>query len=293
MSIWQRAWEGVLGLLALLGLVLVLTTSGDLLAGVLAQAGQLGLVAMGLGLSLRTGTPNLAVGALSGLSAALVAFTTEAGMPLPIAILLAFALAGLAGGVMSVFTMSLSAPAWAVSLGAAVVCEAFVFALLGGRTIPLPSGADYPGVLGFAVFAVVSVAGGLLWNRQEVREDLGAGRPGAVVGLAGSSLLAAAGGIALLMRLGATPTGDPGFYTTVFALAAVLLGGTSPYGRHAGVAGTVLGVLILAAAQGRLAYHGAPAWVFMLVMGAVMMIGLGASKLIDALRAGELSPGPS
>ncbi|NUP78184.1 MAG: hypothetical protein HOV96_11635, partial [Nonomuraea sp.] len=122
MSIWQRAWEGVLGLLALLGLVLVLTTSGDLLAGVLAQAGQLGLVAMGLGLSLRTGTPNLAVGALSGLSAALVAFTTEAGMPLPIAILLAFALAGLAGGVMSVFTMSLSAPAWAGSPTTAPRC---------------------------------------------------------------------------------------------------------------------------------------------------------------------------
>ncbi|NUP62507.1 MAG: hypothetical protein HOW71_10060 [Nonomuraea sp.] len=81
--------------------------------------------------------------------------------------------------------------------------------------------------------------------------------------------------------------------TTSGDLLAVLLGGTSPYGRHAGVAGTVLGVLILAAAQGRLAYHGAPVWVFMLVMGAVMMIGLGASKLIDALRSGELSPGPS
>ncbi|NUT43710.1 MAG: hypothetical protein HOV86_27335, partial [Thermoactinospora sp.] len=150
MSIWQRAWEGLLGLLALLGLVLVLvTTSGDHLLNVLAQAGQLGLIVMGLGLSLRTGTPNLAVGALAWVSAAFVAFAaTDAGMPLPIALLLALVLAALAGVVMSVFTMVLSAPAWAVSLGAAVVCEALVLALLDGRTIPLPSAAVYPGGLG-------------------------------------------------------------------------------------------------------------------------------------------------
>lgn len=286
MSIWQRAWEGVLALLALLGLALVLASSGgERLVDLLAQAGQLGLVAMGLSLSLRTATPNLAVGALAWLSAAFAAFASDAGMPVPLAMVLALVLAGLAGLVMSVFTMVLSAPAWAVSLGAAVVCEAIVLALLDGRTIPLPVGAIYPGVLGFAVFAVVSVAGGLLWNRQEVRKDLGSGWPGAVLGLAGSSVLAAAGGIALLLRLGEAPPGNQGLYTTVLALAAVLLGGTSPYGERAGVAGTVLGVLILAVAQGLLAYHGAPVWMFMLVMGTMVMIGLGASKLLDALRA--------
>ncbi|MEU5865683.1 hypothetical protein ABZ815_31245 [Nonomuraea sp. NPDC047529] len=286
MSTWQRAWEGVLGLLAVLGLALVLiTTRSELVLDILAQTGQLGLIVMGFGLSLRTGTPNLAVGAVAAASGAFVASTATAGVPLPLAMLLAFVLAGLAGVAMSVFTMVLSAPAWAVTLGAAVVCEALVVALLGGGTIPLETAALYPGPLGFAVFAVVSIAGGLLWTRQEVRKDLGAGWPGAVLGLAGSSMLAAAGGIALLLRLGAATPGSQGLYSTVFALAAVLLGGTSPYGERAGVAGTVLGVLILAVAQGLLAYLGAPVWVFMLVMGMVVLIGLGASRLLDALRA--------
>ncbi|RSN08586.1 hypothetical protein DMB42_21525 [Nonomuraea sp. WAC 01424] len=286
MSTWQRAWEGVLGLLAVLGLALVLvTTRSELVLDILAQTGQLGLIVMGFGLSLRTGTPNLAVGAVASVSGAFVAFTTTAaGVPLPLAMLLALVLAGLAGVVMSVFTMVLSAPAWAVSLGAAVVCEAVAAALLDGRTIPLETAGLYPGPLGFAVFAVISIAGGLLWTRQEVRADLGGGWPGAVLGLAGSSVLAAAGGIALLMRLGAATPGSQGLYTTVFALAAVLLGGTSPYGERAGVAGTVLGLLILALAQGLLAYFGAPMWVFVLVMGAVVLIGLGASRLLDALR---------
>ncbi|MGW2159756.1 ABC transporter permease subunit [Nonomuraea sp. NPDC001699] len=286
MSTWQRAWEGVLGLLAVLGLALVLiTTRSELVLDVLARTGQLGLIVMGFGLSLRTGTPNLAVGAVAAASGAFVASTATAGVPLPLAMLLALVLAGLAGVAMSVFTMVLSAPAWAVTLGAAVVCEALVVALLGGGTIPLETAALYPGPLGFAVFAVVSIAGGLLWTRQEVRKDLGAGWPGAVLGLAGSSMLAAAGGIALLLRLGAATPGSQGLYSTVFALAAVLLGGTSPYGERAGVAGTVLGVLILAVAQGLLAYLGAPVWVFMLVMGMVVLIGLGASRLLDALRA--------
>ncbi|MFI9594133.1 hypothetical protein [Nonomuraea sp. NPDC052265] len=285
MSTWQRAWEGALGLLALLGVALVLiTTRGDHLLDILSQTGQLGLIVMGFGLSLRTGTPNLAVGAVAAASAAFVAFTATAGVPLPLAMLLALVLAGLAGVAMSVFTMALSAPAWAVTLGAAVVCEALVVALLGDGTIPLETAALYPGPLGFAVFAVVSIAGGLLWTRQEVRKDLGAGWPGAVLGLAGSSMLAAAGGIALLLRLGAATPGSQGLYSTVFALAAVLLGGTSPYGERAGVAGTVLGVLILAVAQGLLAYLGAPVWVFMLVMGMVVLAGLGASRLLDALR---------
>ncbi|MFF0867390.1 hypothetical protein ACFYUV_36900 [Nonomuraea sp. NPDC003560] len=285
MSTWQRAWEGVLGLLALLGLALVLiTTVSDRLLDILAHAGQLGLIVMGFGLSLRTGTPNLAVGAVAAASAAFVASTAGAGVPLPLAMLLALVLAGLLGAAMSAFTMLLTAPAWAVTLGAAVVCEAVAVALLDDGTIPLETAALYPGPLGFAVFAVVSIAGGLLWNRQEVRKELGAGWPGAVLGLAGSSMLAAAGGIALLLRLGAAPPGDQGLYSTVFALAAVLLGGTSPYGERAGVAGTVLGVLILAVAQGLLAYLGAPLWVFLLVMGLVVLIGLGASRLLDALR---------
>jgi ribose/xylose/arabinose/galactoside ABC-type transport system permease subunit len=285
-SIWQRGWEGVLGLVVVFGVaVILLTAPGAHLVNVLGWAGQLGLVAAGLALSLRTGTPNLAVGSLSALTSGLVAYAgVELGMPFPVAMVLALVFAVVAGLVMGVLTMLLAAPAWAISLGAAVGCEALLAAITDGRTILMP-GMSYSALLGFAVFAIISVAGGVLWLRQDVRAGLTKGWPAALAGLAGSSALAALGGVALLMRLGAADAGTQGWPITVFALAAVLLGGTSVYGERGAAAGTVLAVLILAIAQGQLNLMNAPAWLFQLALGAVVLVGLAVSRLLEALRA--------
>jgi hypothetical protein len=56
---------------------------------------------------------------------------------------------------------------------------------------------------------------------------------GAVAGLAGSSLLAGLGGVAQLMRLKISQPASAQLLTTM-ALAAVLLGGVSVFGRRAG-----------------------------------------------------------
>ncbi|MET9243611.1 hypothetical protein [Nonomuraea sp. NPDC003709] len=303
MGRWQWVWEGALGVVTVLGLGMVLFTApGGHLLNILASSAPLGLVAVALSLSMRAGTPNLAVGSVAALSGVLIASVVVVlGMPLVVGVLLVILLAALSGLVMGAFTVLLEAPAWAVTLAAAVVCDALSLAFTQARTILLPAAPSLSPVVGFAVFAVVSVAGGLLWARREFRQWLTKGWAGPLVGLAGSCVLAALGGFVLLLRLGAAQPGSQGLFTMVFALAAVLLGGTglpslsSPLngtgavsavadGGRGGVAGTLLAVLILAIVQGELTLLAVPTYVIMIVLGGVVIAGLAVSRALDALR---------
>ncbi|MEV4106800.1 hypothetical protein [Nonomuraea sp. NPDC049695] len=229
MSKWQWAWEGVLGVVTVLALATVLFTAPDgHFLNIVASSAPTGMVAVALSLSLRTGTPNLAVGSVSALSGALIAtFVTVTGMPLIVGLLLVVLLAGIAGLVMGAFTVLLSAPSWAVTLASAVVCDGLLFAVSQGRTVILPDPPSLPPVVGFVLFAVVSVAGGVVWKWRDLRRSLSNEWVGPLAGLAGSCVLAALGGFMLLLRLGAAQPASQGLFTAVFALAAVVLGGTS------------------------------------------------------------------
>ncbi|MFI7640380.1 hypothetical protein [Nonomuraea sp. NPDC049400] len=240
MSKWQWAWEGVLGLVTVLGVVMVLLTAPDgHLLNILALSAPSGLVAVGLSLSLRTGTPNLAVGSVSALSGALIAsLVTVARLPLIVALLLVLLLAGIAGLVMGAFTVLLSAPSWAVTVAAAAVCDALLFAVAQGRAVILADPLVVPPVVGFVAFAVVSVAGGLVWKWRDLRHWLSKEWVGPLAGLAGSCVLAALGGFLLLLRLGAAQPGSQGLSAVVFALAAVVLGGASLSGKRGSPAPT-------------------------------------------------------
>ncbi|MCK2213075.1 hypothetical protein MF672_004575 [Actinomadura sp. ATCC 31491] len=370
MSKWQWAWEGLLGVLLVLGLGMVLVTAptGHVL-NVLAQAAPLGLIASALALSFRAGVPNLAVGAVATLSGVLVATMAEAsGMSLGAALASVLVVAAVAGLVVGAFTVlvsepatasrgaggwagasplpergnrltlqepaggfaapgraggapgqtsggapgqtsggalgraggvagrsqafPMSMPAWAVTLGAGLACDAVSLAITGGRTVPVTQPPSPPQVTWFVVFAVISMAGGAFWAALNVRErlsdaaDAGARRMwlAGTVGMAGSAVLAALGGFVLLVRLGAAQPGAQGTSTVVFALAAVLLGGTSPDGSRSAVTGTLLAVLILAIVQGQLALLNASVWVFYVILAVVVMAGLVVGRLLDALQ---------
>ncbi|MEV6156509.1 hypothetical protein AB0L53_39810 [Nonomuraea sp. NPDC052129] len=276
MRVVVLVWEGLLGL-ATIGMIVVALLSAPSvhLVNVLAQAGPLGLVATGLALSFRAGTPNVAVGSISALTGMVTASLATQGLGWTAAII-AIVLATVGGLVLGLFVAALSAPAWAVTLGAAVACEAMVVAIADGQTISFQLGGDFPGYLWFVLFVIVSLGGALAWSALRLKSVW----LGALVGLGGSSLLAALGGVALLTRLhAASPISS--WTTTFTALAAVLLGGISVHGKRGGVAGTVLAVLFLSLVQGQLALWGTPFWVFMLVTGAVILAALLAGRLAD------------
>jgi ribose/xylose/arabinose/galactoside ABC-type transport system permease subunit len=104
-----------------------------------------------------------------------------------------------------------------------------------------------------------------------------------VAGLTGSSLLAGLGGVALVTYLN---VGDPsagGINLTIIALAAVLLGGVSVFGRRAGVIGTVLGVVIIQTVLFVMNVHAVPSYWLDVPIGAIALFGLGVSRALESI----------
>jgi ribose/xylose/arabinose/galactoside ABC-type transport system permease subunit len=288
-------WEGLLAVIAVALLIgTAALTPHQNLTVALDQAGYVGLVAAGLAFSLRTGSPNLAVGSILSFSTILSAYLiTEQQWSKPAAFILAILLATLIGLLLGILVAVLSVPAWAVTLGAVAVIEAIVLSITRNPVIPVRFTGSYPTALWYGLFFVLSVGGGGLWLVPGVRRALGAGRSpgepgrwtgpraglGAVAGLTVSSFLAGLAAIPVLMHLQAADSS--GTSLTTVAFAAVLLGGVSIFGRRAGVFGTLLGVTIVAIVQTLVAYNDGPFWVSTLVVGLAALLGLGASRGIE------------
>ena len=289
-------WEAVLAFIAV---VLIVATAAMIphqnLTAAFGQAGYLGLVAAGLAFSLRTGSPNLAVGSIVGFSSALSAYLiTEHQWGKPAAMVLAIVLATLIGLVLGLIVAVLSVPAWVVTLAAVAVIQSIPLSLTDGAVIPVRFGGSYPTALWYGLFFMVSVGGGALWLLPGVRRPLaasrGAGDPArwrgpragvaAIAGLTGSSFLAGLAAVPLLMWMQAAESS--GANLTTAALAAVLLGGASVFGRRAGVFGTLLAVTILAIIQMLVAYNDGPSWVSTLVIGLSALLGVAACRGLES-----------
>jgi ribose/xylose/arabinose/galactoside ABC-type transport system permease subunit len=250
-------------------------------------------------LSLRTGTPNLAVPAVAAATGAGYAKLAVNGWPAIAAALLGLLAAVAFGLVLGLVTGVTGLPAWAVSLAGLATAQAVAIELTNGASLILPSRAGLPAVapVWALLFLLVSVGGGALWLVPAVRRlltatgpagqrrrQLGGRLPGALVGFVGSCLLAAAGGIIATGYLRAATAVSVVDLPVVFA--AVLLGGASLFGGRAGVAGTFLGVLALVAIDRVLIVENATFWVRELVFGIVILVGLFVSWLLDLLGGG-------
>jgi ribose/xylose/arabinose/galactoside ABC-type transport system permease subunit len=303
-------WEAFLGLVAIvLVAVLLATEPGRAMTNVLQQAGAIGLLAAGFSLSLRTGTPNLAVGALAGFTGGLAAYLSfNKGWSMAVAMTAGVAAAVAIGIVLGLLIAVLSVPAWAVTFGAASAIEAGLFGLTGSRSLFARISGPYPTGTWFGLFLVVSIGGGLLWLLPGLRRSLSAvrrpGEPGrwggplpglgALVGITGSSFLAGLAGVAnlSLVRV-AEPTA--GSFLGFLAIAAVLLGGASIFGRRAGVTGTASAVMIILVARLMLLIHAEPGWVISLFGALMLLLGLAVSRglesITNALNAPRRPPG--
>lgn len=290
-------WEGVLAFIAV---VLIVATAAmtphQNLTVAFSQAGYVGLVAAGLAFSLRTGSPNLAVGAIVGFSSTLSAYLiTQHQWGKPVAMLLAIVLATLIGLVLGLLVAVLSVPAWVVTLGALAMIQAISLSLTDGTIIPVRFEGSYPTALWYGLFFMVSVGGGALWLIPGIRRPLSASRRlidparwagpragvGAIAGLTGSSFLAGLAAVPLLMRVQSADSTGSSVLTVAFA--AVLLGGTSVFGRRAGVFGTLLAVTILTIVQTLVLYNGVSFWVSTLILGLVTLLGVAACRGLESI----------
>src|SRR6266508_3447522 len=292
------AWEIVL-LLAAAGIWYLLhrnhreTVSGAALRDLMVSAASLGLVTLGMGLSLRAATPNLAVGPIAYASALFFAGHIDRGGALVAATVTAL-LAVAVGAAIVILVVGFHVPGWAASLAAAF--GVIVWIQRHSETVTL-NGAYQPrdhGMYWLLGFAVLALVGGFLGVAKPIRRAVGRFRPVAdpakrrgsgaagltTIAILGSCVFASVGGVLIALHAQAASPVNDGVSLTGLALGAALLGGTSAFGRRGGVFGTVLAVALVVLATQYAAVtnrHVAP---LALAAGAIG-IGLIVTRLVE------------
>jgi ribose/xylose/arabinose/galactoside ABC-type transport system permease subunit len=231
---------------------------GDALKSLLVMIATFGFIALGAGLSLRAAAPNLAVGPVAMAAAVFYAENGDKGVVATAGVV---ALAAFVLGVgLAILVVGFHVPGWAASLAGAFV--AIVWLQKQGSPIPIAGGYQplRHAYLLAGGFAAVAILGGLIGSVKAVRRSVGRFRPiadparrrgGVAAGLTAASLivstmLPAVGGVLIASSetdRQITPT--LGLELTGLALGAVLIGGTSAYGRRGGIFGTVFAVTLL------------------------------------------------
>jgi ribose/xylose/arabinose/galactoside ABC-type transport system permease subunit len=220
----------------------------------LITGAAIGLLAMGAGLTLRAGVPNLALGPIAVAAALQYAEQGDQGLVKAAVPAIIFAVAG--GIVIGLLIVVLHVPGWAATLAAGL--GVIVFNQL--RTAPIRVQGDFDptnqAFFLFGGFALLAVIGGALGTITPLRRWLGAMRStgdpairrGAVVAapvlgsLALSSVFAVGAGILMAAQSSGPVVPGTGIEWTGIAVGLALLAGTSAYGRRGGIFGTLFAV---------------------------------------------------
>jgi len=294
----QLVWEALLGLLLVAALIAG-TVHWHVLRGpgLAATIAMLLLLGGALVLSLRTATPNLAVGIVMSVAALAYLRGLRAGWAVPVALLVVLALALVVGLVMAVLTGPLGLPGWAVSLAAVALLTAYVFGTQGRPETARPDQLWSAGTMDVVAVLVGlgTVAAGVLWQVTGVRRalsgnraaavpaGLGARTVGALVGMVGSTMLAALAGVVFTGYAGFAVT-DNGSGRLVQALAVALLAGASVRGGRGPLAGTVLAAVLLALLDRITVLAGLSIGPRTLITGLALLLGLLAGAAIDLVN---------
>jgi ribose/xylose/arabinose/galactoside ABC-type transport system permease subunit len=291
-------WElvlllGVAGMVYLLRLAQPAALQGNGLRGLFLTTTVLGLVTVGMALSLRAAAPNLALGPVTYAAALFFASNSARGL-LPTAVVTVLLALGV-GLLIAAIVVAFHLPGWAVSLAAAMALIVWIERQRG--SIEVVAGAYRPDshamywVIGFAG---LSVLGGLFGLVKPIRRAVGRFRPVAdparrrgapaaiytAVAICVSSVLAGGAGVLLALYTRTVGPTENGLALTGLALGAALLGGTSIFGRRGGVFGTVFAVALVSTFN---TYTTVKDWRVstLAVAAAVVVLGLLVSRLIE------------
>ncbi len=289
---------------------------------ILRHSCEIGLLALVMTPVILTGGIDLSVGSLMGLSAVVLGkLWRDGGVPLPAAIAATLALGALAGGLNATLITLLRLPPLIVTLG--------TFSLFRGLAEAITHGSDtftgFPAsfqALGqgdwlglpaqLLVFAVVALAVWLLVHRTVFGRSFRAiGYSPEGARYAGLPVLRRLALVYVLAGVGAALAGviftarlnqagaNTGTGYELFAITAVVLGGTSIFGGSGSVHGTLLGWAAVAVLSDSLPYVDWPREVGGMLTGGLLIVALSASVLprfLSTLRAHRQSaraPRPS
>jgi hypothetical protein len=219
----------------------------------LVTGAAIGLLAMGGGLTLRAGVPNLAIGPIA--LAASLQYAGQGDQGLVKAMLPAVLIAAAGALVVGVVILVLHVPGWAATLGAAL--GVIVFDQLPTGPLAVQGGYE-PSKQAFFLFggfALLAVVGGALGTITPVRRWFGRMRPagdpavrrgGAAVPVIGSLILSSVFAVGAGTLVAAQASGPivpgTGLEWTGVGIGLALFAGTSGYGRRGGIFGTLFAV---------------------------------------------------
>jgi ribose transport system permease protein len=305
----SRAFAGSGGAfigLILLVIVLSLTAPNFLSArnftNIIDQITVLGILALGATFVIIIGGIDLSVGSVLALSGIVMGWLSHsAGVPLPVAMIAAILVGGIAGLINGLGVTIFRLPAFIATLAMMSVARGLANLITDGQQIvSYPewfyklSTARYFGFISVTVAALVVLyfAGwAFLRYRRSGRALYAIGGGHEVARLAGinvrstttlvyvvAGLMAGIGAIVLSSRLDASaPSAATGYELDV--IAAVVIGGASLMGGTGRVTGTVIGVLIIGVLRNGLNLLGVSPFIQQIVIGAVIAIAVGSDVL--------------
>jgi D-xylose transport system permease protein len=299
-DITHRLAHGDIGSLpVLLGLILIaaifqIANSNFLtplnLTNLMVQITAVGTIAVGVVFVLLIGEIDLSVGAVSGLSAGIMAvLSVKTGLSAPLA-LGAGILTGVGIGLLQGFwTAKLHVPSFVVTLAGLLGWQGALLFVLGDTgtvnlTDPIIIGianSRLPVWLGWLI-GVCLVAGYAfsLFNEQQKRLKAGvqaepmAGLIVRVIVFILSSVLAACGGILAGSRLYAVNQSSGGGDVLLNAIAAAVIGGTSLFGGRGSIWSALLGALVIGSIANGMDLLAFSAYIKFMVTGAVLLIAV-------------------
>lgn len=284
---------------------------------VLLQTSVIGLLGIGMTMVIITGGIDLSVGSVLALSGTVTGLMVKAGMPVPLGMtagVMVGALCGLANGLVitkmritpfvATLGMMLIARGTALQLTAAAPISQLgeAFGRLGNGALfrsveKLPNGLSkviFPGIpYPVILLVIVAIAAAIVLNRRPLGRHIRAtGSNEDAARLSGVSVdrtkiaayvmsgaLAGLAGNVLMSRL-VTAQPNEGVMYELDAIASAVIGGASLSGGVGGIAGTMIGALIIGVLRNGLNMSGVSAFIQQIIIGFVVIFAV----FIDQMR---------
>jgi ribose transport system permease protein len=306
-------WFILVAVLAAFSLTIPNFLQVGILLNILEQSTFVGIIAVGLSLTLIAGHMDLSIEsvmALAAMTTALVFGTGGAGgslaldppwLALPVSLAIALAVGAAVGSVNAVLVVRLGINAFIITLASYIWARGMVVALSGGRSvyglpdamrvmaIERPLGVPLLAwmlILAYLVFAFVLVK--TPYGRHLImiggnpvatfRAGIRVGRAVAVAFLLSGMLAGFAGWLLASRTAGATANLGIGMLFQAFA--AVVIGGVSLKGGYGRLSGVFAGVLLLSSIQTAINVMGMPPHYTQMIQGSLVL----AAVILDTLK---------